>query len=217
MSEKESQITLKASYEGQKFIDGELVSALSLQELDEEGKAGKLLTAYDYTLTFDIIDAILIRNVRGDGRTSDETRKEDDQPFSTTYSESISAKLIHTTTAFWGAKKLSLLGSTEPIENEHMSIRIGRENNEGEEWFRVSAGSGFEVPEWGDFPPFLEIVIGLPEEKFRPLANAVGTEGVRTGRLALKDLQGLYAEDTYEVSAIDEIKILEYETVSWGD
>ena len=54
----------------------------------------------------------------------------------------------------------------------------------------------------------------LTEEKFRPLANAVGTEGVRTGRLALKDLQGLYAEDTYAVSAIDEIKILERGTVS---
>ncbi len=46
MSEKESQITLKASYEGKEFVGGELVSALSLQELDEEGKAGKLLTAY---------------------------------------------------------------------------------------------------------------------------------------------------------------------------
>ena len=125
MSEKDSQITLKASYEGQEFIDGELVSALSLQELDEEGKAGKLLTAYDYTLTFDIIDAILIRNVQGDGRPSYETTKENNQPLSTSYSELISTKLIHTTEAFWGAKKLSLLGSSEPLEDEHMHLRIG--------------------------------------------------------------------------------------------
>ena len=130
MSEKESQITLKASYEGKEFVGGELVSALSLQELDEEGKAGKLLTAYDYTLTFDIIDAILIRNVQGDGRPSDETTKTNNQPLSTSYSELISTKLIHTTEAFWGAKKLSLLGSSEPLEDEHIHLRIGLLDNE---------------------------------------------------------------------------------------
>lgn len=193
-----------------RFENGEGIREVRLQEIAEDGTEEEPLAWFDYIISFDVVKARRILNVKGGNASWNEETKDFDPFMSTDCYERIHANLIHTTDYMGSTKTLSLIGSSEPLEDKHMSLLVDLVDNTSHEWFSVTAGRGWEDWEVGDMPPYLQIVICLREDKYRPLADAISKEGATEGHLRLTDVQGFYAQDTAApITMVEEVKILE--------
>ena len=167
-----------------RFENGEGIRDLRLQEVAEDGTEERPLVWWEYTVSFDIVKARRILNVSGETPPSWDREPEDPDPtWGTNSSELIFANLIHTTDYIGGAKRLSFIGSSESLEDEHMHIHIQLAHDEEDDFFSVTAGRGWEDWETGDQPPRLDINIRQKRGQV-PTASRRRQQGGRYGRHA---------------------------------